>query len=71
MISLYVRNKNNNIVELMGDRQSFRCRQRNRNSDGTKVEPFKFISYKSMLKEKNKWNKNIYENQYYNTISKL
>ena len=55
----------------MGDRQSFRCRQRNRNSDGTKVEPFKFISYKSMLKEKNKWNKNIYENQYYNTISKL
>jgi len=71
MMSLYVKNINNNIVVLYGNRESFRCRQRNRNSDGTKVDPLKFISYKGMLKEKNKWNKKIYYNLNYNTISKL
>ena len=71
MISLYVRNKNNNIIELYGNRHSFRCRQRNRYSDGKKVESFKFISYKSMLKDKNKWGKQIYSKYHYNTLSKL
>ena len=71
MMSLYVKNINNNIVVLYGNRESFRCRQRNRNLDGTKVDPLKFISYKGMLKEKNKWNKKVYYNFNYNTISKL
>ena len=71
MISLYVKNINNNIVVLYGNRESFRCRQRNRNLDGTKVDPLKFISYKGMLKDKNKWNKKVYYNFNYNTISKL
>ena len=71
MMPLYVKNINNNIVVLYGNRESFRCRQRNRNLDGTKVEPLKFISYKGMLKEEKKWNKKIYNNFNYNTISKL
>ena len=71
MMPSYVKNINNNIVVLYGDRESFRCRQRNRYSDGTKVEPLKFVSYKGMLKEKQKWNKSIYYNLNYNTISKL
>ncbi len=71
MMPAYVKNINNNIVVLYGDRESFRCRQRNRYSDGTKVEPLKFVSYKCMLKEKQKWNKSIYYNLNYNTISKL
>ncbi len=71
MVFLYVKNINNNIVGLNGTRESFRCRQRNRNSDGKKVEPFKFVSYKGMLKEKKKWGKKVYLNLDYNTISKL
>ena len=71
MMPAYVKNINNNIVVLYGDRESFRCRQRNRYSDGKKVESFKFISYKSMLKDKNKWGKQIYSKYHYNTLSKL
>ncbi len=71
MMPLYVKNINNNIVALYGSRDSFRCRQRNKNSDGTKVEPFKFVSYKSMLKENKKWGKKVYFNFQYETISKL
>ena len=41
----YVWNANNNIVALYGTRDSFRCRQRNRDSEGLKVGSFKFISY--------------------------
>ena len=68
MMPAYVKNINNNIVVLYGDRESFRCRQRNRYSDGKKVESFKFISYKSMLKDKNKWGKQIYSKYHYNSL---
>ena len=71
MYQVYVRNTNGGIVILRGNRYSFRCRQRNRYSDGTKVEPLNFVSYKGMLKEKQKWNMSIYYNLNYNTISKL
>ena len=52
MMARYVWNTNNNIVALYGTRDSFRCRQRNRDSEGLKVGSFKFISYKEMLREK-------------------
>ena len=46
MMARYVWNANNNIVALYGTRDSFRCRQRNRDSEGLKVGSFKFISYR-------------------------
>ena len=52
MMARYVWNANNNIVALYGTRDSFRCRQRNRDSEGLKVGSFKFISYKEMLRER-------------------
>ena len=48
MIRAYVKTQNNNIVILDGTRESFRCRQRNkdmpRNKD--KKDTFRFISYR-------------------------
>jgi hypothetical protein len=48
MIRAYVKTQNNNIVILDGNRESFRCRQRNkdrpRNKDTKKS--FRFISYR-------------------------
>ena len=71
MIPCYVRNINNNIVELYGDRHSFRCRQRNHYSDGSKVKSLRFISYKTMLRECDKFNKRIYHGNEYKFFSKL
>ena len=48
---MYVLTDKKNILILNGDRESFRCRQRNKNMDGKKVKPFRFVSYKSMIKE--------------------
>ena len=51
----YARSQNKKkIVVLNGDLMSLRCRQRNRNIDGSKVTPIKFVSFKEMEKEKNK-----------------
>ena len=47
MMARYVWNVNNNIVALYGSRYS----QRNINSEGMKVSPLKFISYKEMQRE--------------------
>ena len=44
---MYVNTPGNNVVILNGVRDSFRCRQRNKD----KVDTFRFISYKKMLKE--------------------
>ena len=71
MMPCYVRNVNNNIVELYGDRESFRCRQRNRYPDGSRVKSLRFISYKMMLRECDKFNKRIYHGNEYKTISRL
>ena len=49
----YARSQNKKrIVVLNGDLMSLRCRQRNRNIDGSKVTPIKFVSFKEMEKEK-------------------
>ena len=42
MIRAYVKTQNNNIVILDGNRDSFRCRQRNKDKKNT----FRFISYR-------------------------
>jgi len=48
----YARTKNKKrIIILNGDLMSLRCRQRNRNIDGSKVTPIKFVSFKEMEKE--------------------
>jgi len=45
----YVRSTNGNkIIVMMGDRHSFRCRQRDNIG---KTNPLKFVSYKEMQKE--------------------
>lgn len=51
----YARSQNKKkIVVLNGDLMSLRCRQRNRNIDGSKVTPISFVSFKEMEKEKAK-----------------
>ena len=67
MIQMYVNTPNNNVVILNGIRDSFRCRQRNKD----KVDTFRFISYKKMLKERKKKNNRVYGPMPFYTISKL
>ena len=51
----YVRTDNGKrIILFKGDRQSFRCRQRSRSSDGLKSTPLRFVSFKTAQKEKKK-----------------
>ena len=53
----YVRSDNRKkIIILTGNRQSFRCRQRD---DIGKQNPLKFISFKTMLKDVKDKNKKI------------
>ena len=67
MIQMYVITPNNNVVILNGVRDSFRCRQRNKD----KIDTFRFISYKKMLKERKKKNNRVYGPMPFYTISKL
>ena len=70
-MEVYVRsNDNNNMVLLNGTRQSFRCRQRNKLQDGTRVSSLRFISYKEMLKGK-KRGKVLVGPLTFNTMAKL
>ena len=45
-----VKTENGQIIHLIGDRQSFRCRQRGILSNGKK-NSLKFVSFKEMQKE--------------------
>ena len=67
MIQMYVNTPGNNVVILNGERDSFRCRQRNKDKNKT----LRFISYKKMLKEKKKNNNRVYGPMPFYTISKL
>ena len=64
---MYVNTPNNNVVILNGIRDSFRCRQRNKD----KIDTFRFVSYKKMLKERKKKNNRVYGPMPFYTISKL
>ena len=68
---MYVVTNERNIIVLNGNQDSFRCRQRNRLQDDTKVEPFRFVSYRSMMKEAKKNNQKVYKGFEYQTIAKL
>ena len=53
----YVRSENGKkVIIMIGDRQSFRCRQRDKIG---KKNPLKFVSFKTMLKEVKKKNQKI------------
>ena len=49
-VANYVKTENGQIIHLIGDRQSFRCRQRSILSNGKK-NSLKFVSFKEMEKE--------------------
>ena len=67
MIQMYVNTCNNNVVILNGERDSFRCRQRNKE----KKDILRFISYKKMMREKKKNNSRVHGPYQFYTISKL
>ena len=64
-IKNYVLTDKCNVVVLHGDRNSFRCRQRNTNNS------LRFISYKHMIKTIKLNNKCIYGGFNFNTMSRL
>jgi len=66
MIQMYVKTENNNVVILNGIRDSFRCRQRNKDTD----DKFKFVSFKKMLKER-KINNRVYGPYPFETVARL
>ena len=70
MFEIYARNCNDNVIILRGDRQSLRCRQRSKQSNGLKVRPMGFVSYKEAQK-KIAQNKTIYGPFDFYTVSKL
>ena len=50
---VYIKSTNKQgILVFNGDLNSLRCRQRNRNKDGSKVTSLKFVSFREMQKEK-------------------
>jgi len=67
MMPVYVTTENNNVVILNGDRDSFRCRQRNKDKEST----LKFISYKKMIRKRKKNNGRVYGPFPFVTVSKL
>ena len=56
---------------MNGDRRSFRCRQRNKTSNGKKFPSLKFVSFKVMERENKKYNKGIIGPVNFNTLSRL
>tara|TARA_B100001094_G_C17556566_1_gene496324 strand:- start:17 stop:289 length:273 start_codon:yes stop_codon:yes gene_type:complete len=55
IVTNYVKTENGKrIICFLGDRQSFRCRQRSRNTDGFKCPPLRFVSFKETQKEMKK-----------------
>ena len=71
MIQMYVKTPNN-IVILNGCRNSFRCRQRNKDKKNKdNKNKFRFISYKMMLNERKKLNNHVYGPISFDTLARL
>ena len=68
---MYVVTDKKNIIILNGTQESFRCRQRNRSKDGSKVTSFKFVSYRTMMKEAKKNKQKIYKGLEYRGVARL
>ena len=64
---MYVTTSNNTIVILNGVRDSFRCRQRNKD----KKDTFRFVSYRMMLKERKKLDNRVYGPLPFETVARL
>ena len=72
MVLVYARSDNGNkIVLLDADRNSLRCRQRNRNINNEKVNSMKFASYKETMKNMRKYDTKVVGPFEFNTISRL
>ena len=71
MYQMYILTDNKKIVILNGKRESFRCRQRNKYINDDDVKPFRFVSYRSMMKEARKNKQKVYKGFKYDTIAKL
>ena len=68
----YVRTDNyKNIILLIGDRESFRNRQRNKMLNNEKNNSLKFVSYKTMIRETTKNNKNMYGPFNFHTLARM
>ena len=51
-VTNYVKTDNGKrIIFFKGDRDSFRCRQRSKSSEGFKYPPLRFVSFKTAQKE--------------------
>ena len=69
-VTSYIRSENGNIIILIGDRQSFRCRQRNK-LENDKVNSLKFVSFREMEKESKKYNKKIIDPLRFDTLARI
>ena len=71
VVTNYVKTGNGQIIHLIGDRQSFRCRQRSILSNGKKTS-LKFVSFKEMQKDVKKNSCEKVSGPYvFDTISRL
>ena len=73
LIETFVKSDNGKkIILFQGNRQSFRCRQRSKDSDGEKCRPLKFVSYKETMKQIKRGNtEKVIGPLEFNTIAKL
>jgi len=60
-----------NYIILHGDVESFRCRQRGKNMNGSNTKSLQFVSWQQMKKKQQNSNKIVYGHFDYYTISKL
>ena len=69
---VYVRSDNGRkIIIFQPHNESLRCRQRCRMSNGEKVNPLRFASYKETLKSQKKNGTKVLGLYKFNTISRL
>jgi hypothetical protein len=72
MMTNYVKSDNGKkIIFLIGDRQSFRCRQRSILSNGDRIPSLKFVSFKEMQKEVKKNNEKLVGPNVFYTMSRM
>ena len=71
-VTNYVKTDNGRkIIWFKGDRQSFRCRQRSKNSNGFKYPPLRFVSFKTAQKEMKKKKQKVSGPFTFYTMSRL
>jgi hypothetical protein len=72
IVENYVKTENGKkIIYLIGDRQSFRCRQRSILSNGRKTPSLKFVSFKEMQKETKRMDESVIGPYLFDTVSRL